>query len=364
MATSHLGFYLSDGSDAKAARTAGKDRGMCRTAAFGLIAVCLWGSVALGGGAYPYVDPSQEFVVSAIAGQAQYHPRLWGDVVAWHVGVGGDVYAKVLSSGEVIPISVGQGGSDYVNIHGKTVVWGEWAGGSPVWAYDLFARSKTQVTSSGESPDVFGDSVVWERNHSIIVKDIQNGSETTIPGTGTLDQKPAIFGEVVVWTDDGVIRGHDLADGVALTISTTDRASWTPPDINGNVVAWRDTRNGNLDIYAADISDPENISEFPVCTDSAEQGAPAVYEGVIVWTDYRNGDMDVYGYDTTSGTEFPIAIGSGNQFAPSIYKDMIVWSNEIGTEVSIHGNTIVPEPACATLLAIGLSGLPWRRRRR
>ena len=124
------------------------------------------------------VNPANEFVVSAISGQPQYHPRLWGDAVVWHVGVGGDVYAKNTTSGEIIEISVGQGGSDYVNIHSQTVVWGEWAG-VPIWTFDLTTRTKSQVASVGESPDVYGDLVVWETGN-IFVKDMSTGSQRAI----------------------------------------------------------------------------------------------------------------------------------------------------------------------------------------
>ena len=313
------------------------------------------------------VNQTNEFVVSAISGQLQYPSRLWDDTVAWQTGPGGDVYAKNTVSGEIIEISVGQGGSDYVNIHGQTVVWGEWGGGPPVWAFDLTTRTKSQVTSVGDDPDVHGDLVVWKvPGDTIFVKDMSSGSQRAIPGTGHSSNAtcPAISGQVVVWPDGGFLRGYDLATEAAFTVSASGRVGWPPPGIHGNIVVWRDRRNDNMDIYAADISDRDNVIEIPICTNVLEQNSPQVYGNIIVWTEHRNGDQDVYGYDLGSGMEFPIAVGPGNQFSPTVYEDTVMWSHELGGEVSIHGNTIIPEPTALSLLALGGLALVRRRSRR
>jgi beta propeller repeat protein len=313
------------------------------------------------------VDPSREFTVSAIPDLHQYTPRIWGSTVTWTVGIGGDVYATDITSGQLTPVSVGQGGNSGhgANIHGDRIVWSEWAGGSSVWAYDISTGASTEVVASGGNPDVWGDLVAWETNHVISVKNVVNGAVSQVPGTWLTASRanlPAIWGDNVVWTGDSTISGYNLALNKSIEVSTPGCADWPPLDIHGNIVVWRDTRNGNLDIYGADITDLDNIIEFPVCTNPFEQGGPHVFGNVVVWTDYRNGDQDIYGFDLLTQTEFPIATGPGNQFSASIYEDTVVWSNELNGSIDIMGNTIIPEPASLGVLVMGAVMMIRRRR--
>lgn len=306
-----------------------------------------------------YVDPANEFVVSAIPGQDQYNPEIWGNTVVWTAGIKGDVWAKNTGTGATF--FVGEGTEGHPNIHDGTIVWAGRSGGM-VWAFDVETRERTLVASGSwdADPDVYGSLIVWSGGH---IKNLATGWETVLPGVG---DDLHIFGDNVVWIGLGM-QGYRLSSGISFEISPTG-TKWL--GLHGNILAWRDGRNGNQDIYGADITDPYNVIEFPVCTDPFEQGQPAMYGNIIVWHDYRNGDIDVYGYDITTDTEFPIATGPGNQFAPDIYGNLVVWSNEVGDQTDIHANYIIPEPyipepvtVFSGLIGLSMVGAYLRRRK-
>ena len=74
---------------------------------------------------------------------------------------------------------------------------------------------------------------------------------------------------------------YDIASKKETRI-TTDKADQTQPAIWGNIIVWKDTRNGNDDIYMYDINTGK---ESPVVTDPAEQSNPAIEGNYIVWED-------------------------------------------------------------------------------
>src|SRR3972149_684756 len=65
---------------------------------------------------------------------------------------------------------------------------------------------------------------------------------------------------------------------------TTSPADQVNPDIDGNIVAWEDFRNGNVDIYAANISDLNNPIIFPVSTNDLEELSPQVSGRRVFYT--------------------------------------------------------------------------------
>lgn len=82
------------------------------------------------------------------------------------------------------------------------------------------------------------------------------------------------------------------------------------PDISGSWIVWQDSRNGNLDIYAYDIS---TETEHQITRNSGNQGWPRISGHLIAWRDYRNWDgtgeasADIYGYDLSTHKEFVIS---------------------------------------------------------
>jgi beta propeller repeat protein len=82
------------------------------------------------------------------------------------------------------------------------------------------------------------------------------------------------------------------------------------PDISGNWIVWRDSRNGNEDIFAYNLATGQARA---ICTDPADQRNPFVSGTLVVWEDDRNrsgnDNTDIYAYDLSRPDlgVFPVA---------------------------------------------------------
>ncbi len=107
------------------------------------------------------------------------------------------------------------------------------------------------------------------------------------------------------------------------------------PEIAGAMVVWTDNRNGNLDIYARNLS---TRRDYAVCTDKAQQDNPSVtryvtaggkVRYVAVWVDKRNhpdGDAsDLYGRDLTTRRTFAVSRSATLKWFPEIVDRWVVW---------------------------------------
>lgn len=150
-----------------------------------------------------------------------------------------------------------------------------------------------------------------------------------------------------------------LPHGSALKISSANTGAGggytyfnmtaTATDAYGNyIVVWRDSRNGNADIYAQrfDSSGTALGDNFKVNDDLgvAAQSAPSTAMDlpgncIIVWTDKRDGNSDIYGqfYDKDGkaiGSNYKVTreTNASNQSAPSVAmkdgKILTVWQDD------------------------------------
>src|SRR5262245_4019576 len=100
-----------------------------------------------------------------------------------------------------------------------------------------------------------------------------------IPGTAAL----------ALWQEDGI--------GVCTQTNHQIEVAAVPDGVGGAIIAWKDFRNGNLDIYAQRIDDSGNAlwaeNGVPVCTNTFEQTLPVMAPdgaggAIILWSDFRN----------------------------------------------------------------------------
>ena len=103
------------------------------------------------------------------------------------------------------------------------------------------------------------------------------------------------------------------------------------PDIAANMVVWTDNRNGNLDIYARNLT---STTSFAVARNKSPQDNPSVTATVIgsraeyvaVWVDKRNHDGgDIYGRNITTRRDFVVSRSGALKWFPEIVDQWVVW---------------------------------------
>jgi len=116
-----------------------------------------------------------------------------------------------------------------------------------------------------------------------------------------------------------------------------------------------------MDIYAADISDPENPVEFAITLNEQEQTNPDIDRNIVVWQslglpteDNRNGAWDIYGYNLTTRQEFQITNNPHDQTNPAISGNTVVWEDSRDGNLQIFAIVLDgPEAARCTSKLMG-----------
>jgi hypothetical protein len=176
-----------------------------------------------------------------------------------------------------------------------------------------------------------------------------------------------------IWSKSRKFETSAAAPGQPFLISATE-ADQDRPAIYGDVVAWGDDRNGNLDIFGYNL---ETQNEFPVCVAAGHQWFPAVSSDTVIWVDwataslwgydipstrtfvisrdigdcrklgvsghtvvwseYDDGAGGVFGYDLSTESRFPICVGSATAAEPAISGDIVVWCDDRYGDLDIYG---------------------------
>jgi beta propeller repeat protein/parallel beta-helix repeat protein len=268
----------------------------------------------------------------------------------WNVEAGYETtdyfhYADV--SGRKVVYCVGPGENYGWNIKSKDLGTGELDEAFPIGGLDT-------------QPKIDGDIVVWAGGPSsadfvgpeclgILMMNTATGTFKTLrqySNTASYSH-PAVSGNKVVWLEHLDINkynemdwrnmpysicGADVTDPdnpvyftIAENVGRRDPYNYTDymsdfddvVDIDENTVVWE----ADGDIFAADISNIDDIKVFTICSNPARQYDPAVSGNLIVWTDQRSDDGDIYGADvsdTQNIREMAIIKAPGSQLQPDV----------------------------------------------
>ncbi len=206
-------------------------------------------------------------------------------------------------------------------------------------------------------PDIEGSTVVWQEyvsfygDYDILGIDLEAAAGTLYIAGWDYDQtNPRIDRGVVVWQDDYYgdgtdwdVHAADVTNPDAITpfpVSTIPDISETRPDIHGRLVAFQQqyidpgTAVADWDIYAADITEPNEPRTYPVMLWENDQTHPAVYRSEVVFSDYFVWpDTGEAGWDITLADTWlkndPVfrypAFDVEDETAPAIDRDYIVY---------------------------------------
>ena len=202
-------------------------------------------------------------------------------------------------------------------------------------------------TDEQEAPDIYGDIIVWQQfvyeygDYDIYVADINNLADPLVLVIGDSNDQtsPAIYENIVVWQDfvvwedsaDWDIRLADISDQTNPQIFAVSNLAYNDeqkPAIHGNTVVWQDGDAGDIDIYGADITDPNNPAEFLIAGFELDQQRPAIYRTTVVWQDKFFGDWDIFAADIwqrNKPAEFSVSLVENDQQNPAIWGHIVVW---------------------------------------
>ncbi len=227
----------------------------------------------------------------------------------------------------------------------QVTIWPAAGGGCYVaWADDRNAAT-TSTDIYVQSVSALG-AVQWTAN-GVQVTNAAGVQDTPILGGGTT--------VVVVWRDDRK-GGADTdiyaarlnssgtlltsAGGSGLITNTADQTELSGIGVSGGVMfCWRDTRNGNWDVFAefyttSGFEDWGGFDGVLLCSNTGDQFSPRVAtadgeSGFVTWQDLRNGvDYDIYiqrvapdGTVDFGSAGTAVSTASGNQYDPEMTVD-------------------------------------------
>lgn len=219
----------------------------------------------------------------------------------------------------------------------------------------------TETWASLGAPRIGGRDVVYpyysgpEGRSSIRVVNLDTGKVTNVSSTG---ESPDIANGWVVWETPWMngytnkdIKAYQLSTGVTKTLCSNPKYQQAPSIGENGMVVWGDFRNGatqyaNLDVYGCFVTDTTN---FPIATGPGAQQAASVEGSLVIYQDERApGGYPLVGLDRLSGKVFGIAPSSfwsvDGPDVTGIDGGLVAWSNagwyDDGSDFGAYRSTI------------------------
>ena len=289
---------------------------------------------------------------------------------------------------EATPVAPIESTQKTPDVDNGRIVWAEEGGGDwDVYGADLIGGYSEVIYvaafigSDQIAPSIWNDRVVFqhfylynppnpEGDWDVYVSDISDAN-VPVPYLMTpleadyLDDQiaPAIHGNTAVWqsyviVDDGQggtiedwdIYAADITDPNNAIVYIVDEfpADQQQPAVYHSKVIYQDNTDGDWDIWQANVwlrDDPQYRTVF---TDEIEpkqnQTAPAVWGDIVVYEhETTGGDIDIYGRDMSRLDDEPflIAGGLGSQQAPDISGHLVVWEDDRNGNWDIYGYNLI-----------------------
>ncbi|HMA05086.1 MAG TPA: PKD domain-containing protein [Methanomicrobiales archaeon] len=153
------------------------------------------------------------------------------------------------------------------------------------------------------------------------------GYEARITSGPSQHTWPSLSGDLIAFEDDrnGQVDIYlfNLSSGGEQRL-TDEPGEHYWPKIYGDRVVWWENRSGvdNFDVFMYNVT---TGVETRITSDPANQENADLYRDRIVWMDRRSGNFDVYLYNTTVGSETRITDDPADQWEPQVWGDRIVW---------------------------------------
>lgn len=262
----------------------------------------------------PYGEPVQ---VTSAATNDELND-VWGDYIVYTAydnlnTAQGTIMLYKISTATLQPIASAEIMQE-CHIFNDVLVWRE--GGvisAQIMMYrlDWLGTTMPPVKIAGPVPPTFqvqiGERfVVWTEiediggnpyDFDVHVRDLGDGMTFPLTNTPLIDEtSPSVSGPWVVWS--AKTHGSEMSTIVAMNVDNSETrviadngANNLDPSINGDLIVWESDLNGNLDLFAYQLSTGKT---FQVTSDPSHQYEPDLYGNIIVYADTRNGSADIY----------------------------------------------------------------------
>jgi beta propeller repeat protein len=125
------------------------------------------------------------------------------------------------------------------------------------------------------------------------------------------------------------------------------------PAINGENVAWEDSRNEETDGTDIYMYNTGTLTESLVAGGPGEQDQPAISNSYIVWID----EGRLRAKDLSSGSVFSVTNGAATQTDPAVCGSVVVWS-DTGNNSDIHAKDLAGGSEIAVATSPGVEAYP------
>ena len=228
---------------------------------------------------------------------SQTNPSIWSNYIVWQDARNGgsDIYLQNIATKVQTRITKGVAAENPV-VSGNRILWQDYRNGNwDIYMYEISSKKTTRLTTNTAdqtAPGAYGNNIVWTdtRNggSSIYLQNLATKVQTRVSTDG---YSPSIYGNKMVW----ITQNHDGVVFVMLYDITTKKISPLRVDVEpysvsiyGNRVLWNDMYTGMFTgMY--DFSTGKYIAlPFQFVSN------PAFYSNKIVYDDQRNGNDDIY----------------------------------------------------------------------
>lgn len=168
---------------------------------------------------------------------------------------------------------------------------------------------------------IYKNKIVWcekrDGNWNVYLYDMKTKNELPITSNSYKQETAKIYGDLIVWFDDRNgnwdVYMYNLKTKEEKPVCINPAKQYYGLDICEDKIVWDDERNDEGDIYMYDITTDEEIR---ITNDSHDQSYPEIYGNRIIWRDTRNHkgpttfgeNTDIYMYDLTTKEEKAIIV--------------------------------------------------------
>ncbi len=277
------------------------------------------------------------------------YPDVYGTMMVWEkANAKGwyDVYLYDATTGKTTQLTFTNSTQERSPaISDQYVVWSGYDGkDTEIYLYALDGGSIRQLTNndvSDSDPDVYGDYVVWQNNSAqygkITFMDLGTGETFNMPYSGGSPGSARVSERYVTWEayqDDEQIFVYDL-DSKTLSQISKGNDNYNP-DIEGSVVVWSGSSDGDQEIYTYDMSTQTLAA---VTADTVNQGGARISTKYISWISQD----DVFVYHRASGETTQITQTSGKDYTAAVSDEYVFWQGftESDTNYEIFGKRLI-----------------------